>query len=90
MFDTLIAPLRRLDGNLSAASSTCCFCSSRAQFSASNRPVLTSRVHQDSGFANFHIETLGAHRHNRELLYQDQVSAKRLLAISHAPPLRLS
>ena len=46
-----------------------------AEFSAANRPVLTSSVHHDEGLARFHIDTLGA----KGLFYHDQPSCEALL-----------
>lgn len=46
-----------------------------AEFSASNRPVLTSSVHDDDGMARFHIDALG----RRGLFYHDAASCERAL-----------
>ena len=46
-----------------------------AEFSAHNRPVLTSSVHHDSGWARFHIDTLG----QKGLFYHDQGSLEKQL-----------
>ena len=47
------------------------------EFSAHNRPVITSSVHDDDGTANFHIETLRAER--KGLFYHDRASCVKVL-----------
>ena len=46
-----------------------------AEFSALNRPVITSSVHTDEGLARFHLDTLGG----QGLLYHDATSLRELL-----------
>ena len=46
-----------------------------AEFSAANRPVLTSSAHHDNGMARFHIDTLGS----KGLFYHDQHSCEQLM-----------
>ena len=46
-----------------------------AEFSAANKPVITSRIHHECGMANFHLQALGA----RGLCYHDQPSCEKLL-----------
>jgi hypothetical protein len=46
-----------------------------AEFAAHGKPVITSSVHHDGGFARFHIDTLG----ERGCFYQDHASLVRLL-----------
>ena len=45
------------------------------EFSACNKPVLTSRRHTENGLASFHIQALGS----RGLFYHDQASCEQLL-----------
>ena len=85
--------IRTCDAMLHARRSGETFGLAIAEFSASNRPVLTSRVHHDSGFANFHIETLVSTRgaQTRGLATRSLLLApcgrRSLLATARALPL---
>jgi hypothetical protein len=52
-----------------------------AEFSAANKPVITSAAHHDGGKARFHLDALAAHgTHCERLFYEDKASLLALLA----------
>ena len=50
-----------------------------AEFSAHNKPVLTSSIHHDNHQADFHLTTLRAHAGCERFFYEDKLSLMRLL-----------
>jgi len=67
--------IRTCDAMLHARSSGETFGLAIGEFSAHNRPVITSSVHHDSGMARFHIDTLGT----KGIYYHDQASCEQAL-----------
>ena len=50
-----------------------------AEFSAHNRPVITSAEHDDHGHGRMHLDVLGAHKGLARYFYRDHASLVRLL-----------
>ena len=67
--------VRTCDAMLHARRSGETFGLACAEFSAHNKPVITSSVHHDGHFARFHIDALGA----KGLFYHDEPSCEKLL-----------
>ena len=73
--------LRTCDAMLHGRSNGETFGLAIAEFSAANKPVITSSGHHDGGKARFHLDTLAAHStHCERLFYNDKAALLALLA----------
>ena len=71
--------IRTCDAMLHARSSGETFGLSVGEFSAHNRPILTSREHTDNGIASFHLDTLGAQAGAKSYFYSTKAELVQIL-----------